>query len=264
LEAFARALRREAHNLRQRPDLLWQQMYNRLQWEDEPLPGVLAPELDRRTAPGAAPWLRTRARFRESEALIRTLTGHTGTVRACAISPDSSFIVSASNDDTLKIWDAATGKERLTLTGHTDEVPACAISPDSSFVVSASGDNTLKIWDAATGKERGTLILLGALLCVAIHSRLPFTFCGDAGGNVYFIDLVGIAYEPIIVTAADFGHGPAVRCPFCLEQLPLEEGWLGQVIDCPRLGCEGRMRVNPFVVGPPEKRRSSWQLWCRR
>jgi WD40 repeat protein len=351
LEAFARALRREEHNLHQRPDLLWQQLYNRLQWEDEPLPQVLAPELDRRSAPGAAPWLRTRTRLRESEALIRTLTGHTrmvlacaispdcsfvvsassdktlkvwdaatgkervtltghtdtvlacaispdcsfivsasddktlkiwdaatgkervtltghtGTVRTCAISPDCSFVVSASSDKTLKVWDAATGKERVTLTGHTDTVLACAISPDCSFIVSASNDKTLKIWDAATGKERVTLVLLGARLCVAIHPRLPFTFCGDAGGNVYFIDPVGIAYEPIIVTAADFGHGPKVRCPACFEQFPSEKSWLGQTIDCPRPGCKGRMRVNPFVTvvrshaGPGRRR---WQFWRRK
>jgi hypothetical protein len=38
LETFSRALRREAHVLTQHPNLLWQQLYNRLQWEGE-LPG---------------------------------------------------------------------------------------------------------------------------------------------------------------------------------------------------------------------------------
>jgi hypothetical protein len=87
---------------------------------------------------------------------------------------------------------------------------------------------------------------------------------------------VNIQYGPIIVTAVDFGEGPAVRCPACFEQLPLGEGWLGQEIDCPRPGCEGRMRVNPFIVGPPGKRavaaaarrseserRPWWQFWQR-
>ena len=34
LTAFDRALEREAHNLMGRPDLLWQQLHNRLQWEE--------------------------------------------------------------------------------------------------------------------------------------------------------------------------------------------------------------------------------------
>ena len=83
-----------------------------------------------------------------------TLTGHTGIIRDCAISPDSSFIVSGSDDKTLKVWDAATGKPRATFTGHTDRVTTCAISPDSSFIVSGSSDKSLRIWDLRTGKER--------------------------------------------------------------------------------------------------------------
>ena len=38
------------------------------------------------------------------------------------MSPDGTWIVSASDDKTLKIWDAATGTERATLTGHTSWV----------------------------------------------------------------------------------------------------------------------------------------------
>jgi len=75
LTAFARALRREEHELEKRPDLLWQQLFNRLQWEEEPVPGLLELQLRRRSAPGATPWLRTRTRLRESEALRLTLAG---------------------------------------------------------------------------------------------------------------------------------------------------------------------------------------------
>jgi hypothetical protein len=56
---------------------------------------------------------------------------------------------------------------------------------------------------------------------------------------------------PIIVTAVDFGkgEGAVVRCPKCLHFVPLQEQWLGQVVTCPRAGCQGRMRLNPFVAG---------------
>ena len=73
------------------------------------------------------------------------------------MSPDGTWIVSASDDRTLKIWDAATGAERATLTGHTSLVWGCAVSPDGTWIVSASDGTTLKIWDVASGSERATL-----------------------------------------------------------------------------------------------------------
>jgi WD40 repeat protein len=40
----------------------------------------------------------------------RTLEGHTEWVQGCGVAPDGTWIVSASNDKTLRIWDAATGE----------------------------------------------------------------------------------------------------------------------------------------------------------
>ena len=71
-------------------------------------------------------------------ALIRTLQGHTAGVTGCAVSPDGAFIVSASGDNTLKVWDARSGEARLTLQGHTAGVTGCAVSPDGALIVSAS------------------------------------------------------------------------------------------------------------------------------
>ena len=90
-------------------------------------------------------------------ALIRTLRGHTSLVKGCAISPAGDYIVSASSDQTLKVWDALTGEERRTLRGHTSVVKGCAISPAGDYIVSASDDGTLKVWDAHTGEVRRTL-----------------------------------------------------------------------------------------------------------
>ena len=286
------ALGRESHTLRERPELTWQQLYNLLQWEEGSLTGRLEPQVERRSAPGASPWLHTRNRSRESDALRLTLTGHTSRVNACAISPDSSYVVTASKDNTARIWDAATGRERATLTGRTGQVNACAISPDSSFIVTAGWDNTSRIWDAATGRERATLTghtgqvlacaispdssyivtasedrtariwdaatggeratlpLLGEGTCAALNPWRPFAVCGDSGGNVYLMDLVGIEYGPIVVTAVDhgIGAGPALRCPKCFRLHPLVGAWLGRVIDCPTPDCGLSLRVNPFVT----------------
>jgi WD40 repeat protein len=54
--------------------------------------------------------------------------------------------VSGSNDETLRIWDASTGKTLRTLTGHGDDVWSVAWSPDGTRIVSGSWDHTLRIW----------------------------------------------------------------------------------------------------------------------
>ena len=75
LNAFSRALTREAHVLTQHPDLLWQQLYNRLQWEGKGVKQALAPELTQRSAAGARPWFHNKCRVMESETFIRILKG---------------------------------------------------------------------------------------------------------------------------------------------------------------------------------------------
>ena len=74
-----------------------------------------------------------------------------------SFSPDGKRLASASGDQTLKLWDAATGQELLTLKGHTGEVTGVSFSPDGKRLASASDDQTLKLWDVATGQELLTL-----------------------------------------------------------------------------------------------------------
>ena len=83
--------------------------------------------------------------------LIQDLRGHTEAVWAVALTPDGRRAVSASEDETLKVWDLASGTCVHTLEGHTDSVRAVVLTPDGRHAVSASNDHTLKVWDLASG-----------------------------------------------------------------------------------------------------------------
>jgi WD domain, G-beta repeat len=76
------------------------------------------------------------------------LGGDENAVNSAAFSPDGARIVTASGDNTARIWDAASGKEIAVLRGHEHGLASAAFSPYGARIVTASLDNTARIWDA--------------------------------------------------------------------------------------------------------------------
>ena len=124
------------------------------EWIDVPLREVSLPaDWDHRGSTcGSPPRPAVPSPETASVSALSVASGHLGSVTACAWSPDGLKLLSASWDNTLKVWDAAQGRCLLTLEGHSDPATACAWSPDGQKLLSASEDNTLRVWDAAQGR----------------------------------------------------------------------------------------------------------------
>ncbi len=154
LQAFSRTLNRESHVLTQRPDLLWQQLYNRLQWEEQPT-RLLESELERRNASHSSPWIKLKTPLRESRSLVRTFAGHLKYVRSVAPSPDGSYVASISGDYNLSLWEIATGQIVWTLNLEGGYMFSITFSPggEQLFCAIVTDDHKakLKVVEANTG-----------------------------------------------------------------------------------------------------------------
>jgi WD40 repeat protein len=85
-------------------------------------------------------------------------TAHTDIIRAVAFSPDGRWLATGSGDNTVKIWDVASGFELRNLTAFSSEVKALAFSSDSQWVATAGVfEKDVNVWEVATGRQIGTL-----------------------------------------------------------------------------------------------------------
>jgi len=82
-----------------------------------------------------------------------TLKGHTDTITAAVFSPDGRLVATGSADNSIKIWDKASGELRTTLTGHSAAIKAVAFSDDGKHLTTVDTNGVTKNWDIETGVE---------------------------------------------------------------------------------------------------------------
>lgn len=78
---------------------------------------------------------------------MRTLLGHKDAIRRIVFHPIYILLVSCSDDRSVKVWDAETGKCERSLTGHTDSVLDAAFNPPGTILATSSADLSIKLWD---------------------------------------------------------------------------------------------------------------------
>ncbi|MDQ3011577.1 MAG: caspase family protein [Acidobacteriota bacterium] len=103
---------------------------------------------------------------------------HDDGINALLFTPDGKQLVTCSSDQSVKVWDAASGG-LLAKLSHTSEVNSLSLSADSKWLASGAADGTIKIWDAVNWREVQTLLgHKGAVFA------LSFSGINDAGGKL--------------------------------------------------------------------------------
>ena len=126
----------------------------------------------------------------EAEGEVRCLRGHEQGVWSVCVSADGRYIVSGSDDCTVRVWDAHTGTPLHTLVGHTGGVYSVCISRDGSTIASGSADKSVRVWD--TGRWSVKHILYGhedKVNVVTISSCKTMAVTGSADATARVWDL---------------------------------------------------------------------------
>ena len=119
----------------------------------------------------------------------RRLEGHDGNVSSVQFSFDGRYVLSGSDDTTVKLWDTRTGACIRTFTGHKERVNTVGLSDDGRYGLSGSRDTSIKLWELATGKCLHTLIgESDEVKSVSLNRDGRFAVSGS-GARVMFWDL---------------------------------------------------------------------------
>ncbi|UKZ78905.1 hypothetical protein TrVFT333_006651 [Trichoderma virens FT-333] len=94
----------------------------------------------------------------DSNENLRTLKGHTKYIGSMAVSPNSSQLVSASRDETIRVWDISPEADDPKMWEGHDRSFCMTFSPDGKKLATGSWDKTVKIWDAVVEGNVQTLI----------------------------------------------------------------------------------------------------------
>lgn len=109
----------------------------------------------------------------------RVISGHLGWVRSIAFDPSNSWFCTGSADRTIKIWDVASGRLKLTLTGHIEQIRGLAVSKRHTYLFSAGDDKQVKCWDLEQNKAiRSYHGHLSGVYCLALHPTIDVLLTG--------------------------------------------------------------------------------------
>lgn len=119
-----------------------------------------------------------------------TLKGHSGAVMMATFAAEDGRVVTASSDQTAKLWDAVSGAELQTFSQHTGPLYCLAVSADGRTMITGAQDNTVRVWDLPLSHPIRRVTAPGAaVMDIAFSPDGTMLLAGSADHSVRLIDL---------------------------------------------------------------------------
>ncbi|MSR30952.1 MAG: hypothetical protein EXR99_05540 [Gemmataceae bacterium] len=154
--------------------------------------------------------------------------GHTETIYSLVTGPNGKQIVSGSFDKTIRVWEAATGKELRVYAGpqaHQQMVLSVGINPDGSLIASGSSDNTARVWDFPMSEPMVKLAAGDGIFSLAVTPDGKAAAAGLKDGTIRLWKVNDPLKESFKDAVALKGHqGPVLALAFANNGLQLISG----------------------------------------
>jgi WD40 repeat protein len=153
---------------------------------------------------------------------VSTYRGHTSAIRSLSWSPDGTRIVSASNDQTVHIWDVKTGASYQTYQDRSSALRAIAGSPDGLRLATAGADALIRIWDVTTNRLLMTYAghVEKTINAIAWSPEQPILASAATDGTIHVWDTT--TGQPLTLYR---GHTGSVNTlAWSREKFPLDSG----------------------------------------
>jgi WD40 repeat protein len=121
---------------------------------------------------------------------FQTLFGHKKWVTSLGISQKGQFLITGSQDTTVRIWNLQNGELIRTLKGHQGSVTQVLVTANEEIVISGSEDKTIKLWDIKTGKLWQTFSAhSGAINAMILSKSSQYLISGSKDTTIKIWDL---------------------------------------------------------------------------
>lgn len=151
--------------------------------------------------------------------------GHEGAVWSTISTLDNHYIFSGSEDKSIIIWDAITGKSFGRLEGHTNTVNALELADSERLLISGAWDNSIKIWDWKNKVQVGSLDgHTGGVYCFSITKDTKFLLSGSGDYKVRIWNIGNMTEEASLECAKSSVFGLALTSD---DKTVLAGGWDG-------------------------------------